>query len=112
LGFACRSGRVVQEIVFQRGLMGGECVRLALPGQTANTLQAASGKLVQIALDAAAGDIGEACDLLVGQSPTLQPQDRHLLLDPWMGMVVTLLADGGEVFGGKIEAAHDELQCS
>jgi hypothetical protein len=100
LGLACRTGRVLQEIVFQGGLMGGEFVRLAFPGQIANTLQAASGKLVQIALDAAAGDIGEAGDLLVCQSPTLQPQDRHLLLDPWMGVVVPLMADGGEVFGG------------
>ena len=46
------------------------------------------------------------------KSPALEPQDLHLLLDPRMGVVVAVMADGGEVFGGKNEVAHGEIQYS
>src|SRR5262249_39970581 len=42
----------------------------------------------------------------------LEPQDLHLLLDTGMGMVVTLVAEGVEVFGSEGETAHEEPQCS
>src|SRR5262249_28845454 len=92
--------------------MGREFVGLALPGQTAEALQAPHGELVEVALDAATGDIGQACDLLVRKALALEPQDLHLLLDTGMGMVVTLVAEGVEVFGSEGETAHEEPQCS
>jgi hypothetical protein len=39
----------------------GQFVELARPGQAAQALQAAVGELVEVALDAAARDIGGAC---------------------------------------------------
>ena len=92
--------------------MGGEFVGPPFPGQTTQALQAAVGELVEVALDAAAGDVGQARDVLVGQPPTLQPQDLHFLLDAGMRVVVAFVAEGNEVFGREGEAAHGKFLCS
>ena len=112
LGFPGGARRVFQEVIFQRGVMSGEFVGLALPGETADAFQAAGGELVEVALHAAPRDIGEAGDVFVGEALALEPQDFHLLLDAWMRVMVALVADGVEVFGSKDEAAHGDFLCS
>jgi len=92
--------------------MGGELVDLALPGEAADALQAAVEELVEGALHAAPRDIGEAGDVLVGESLALEPQDFQLLLDTGMRVMVALVADGVEVFGSKGEVAHGDFLCS
>ena len=103
---------MLQEVVLQGGLVGGELVGLASPGQAPDPTQAAVGELVEVALDAAAEDIGQAGDVLVGQGLALQSQDLYLLLHARVGVVVALVADGVEVFGAEGKAAHGGLPCS
>ncbi len=103
LGFAAGARRVLQEGVFQGRLMGGQFVGLAFPGRATKARQAAVGELVEVALYAASGDIGEFGDLFVGEALALEPQDLHLLLDPRMRMMVALVADGVEVFAVKVK---------
>ena len=69
LGFAGRTRRVLQEVVFQGGLMGAEFVGLPFQGRWRIRSKPPVGELVEIALDAAAGDIGEAGDVRVGEVP-------------------------------------------
>jgi len=103
---------VFQEVALQGDLVSGEFVGLALPGQAAEALQAAVGELVEVALDAAAGDVGEASDVFVAEALALEPQDLHLLLDARVGVMVALVADGVEGLGSEGEAAHSRLLCS
>jgi hypothetical protein len=103
---------VLHKIVLQRGPVFGQGVGFALPRQPADARQAAGGELVEVALDAAAGDAGQAGDFLVGQTLTLEPEDGQLLLDARMRVMVALVADGVEVFGGEDEAAHGGFLCS
>jgi hypothetical protein len=60
-------------MVLQGGLVSGQFVGLALPGQAAEPFQAAVGKLVEVTLDAAARDRGQAGDVLVGATLALEP---------------------------------------
>jgi len=92
--------------------MGGEFVGLALPGPTADTLQSAVGERIEVALDAASRDVGKAGDGFVVQPLALEPQDFHPLLDAWMRVMVTRVADGVEVFGSKGETAHGDFLCN
>jgi hypothetical protein len=92
--------------------MGRAFVGFALPRETADTLQAAVGELIEVTLHAASRDVGKAGDVLVGEALTLEPQDFHLLLDARMRVMVALVADGVEVFGSKSEAAHGDFLCS
>jgi hypothetical protein len=92
--------------------MDRQLVGLALPGEAADTFQAAVGELVEVALDAAPGDIGQAGDVLVSGALAFEPQDLHLLLDTRMRMMVAVVADRVEVFGGKREVAHGRFLCS
>ena len=91
--------------------MGGEGVGLALPGELADAPQAAVGELVEVALDTAPRDVGQAGDVFVGEALALEPQDFHLLLDAGMRVAVALVANGVEVFGSKGEAAHGDILC-
>src|SRR5262249_31066657 len=97
--------------VFQRGLVGGAFVGLALPRQVPHPFPATLGECVEVALDAAAGDVGAAADRLVGATLAFQPPDLHLLLDAWVRVAIALVANRGEVFGAEGEAAHEELPC-
>ncbi|HVS37368.1 MAG TPA: hypothetical protein VMS17_17535 [Gemmataceae bacterium] len=92
--------------------MAREFVGLALPGEAADPLQAAVGELVEVALHAAPGDVGETGDVLVGEALTLEPQDLHLPLDERRRVMVALVADRVEVLGSKGEAAHGGFLCS
>ena len=83
-----------------------QLVDSALPGQTANLLQAAGDELIEVTLDRAAGHVGQAGDGFVGEALALEPQDLHLLLDARMGVVVSLVADRIEIVGGEGEASH------
>jgi hypothetical protein len=103
---------VLQEVVLQRVAVGGQCVGLAFPGQAADSFQAASGELVEVAWHAAAGYGGQAGDVLVGTALALEPQDFELVLDARMRVVIAVVANGGEDFWRKREAAHGLLQCS
>ncbi len=73
---------------------------------------AASGELVEVALDATAGDAGQPGNVLVRASLALEPQDFHLLLHAGMRIVIAVVADGGEGFRREAEVAHGILQCS
>jgi hypothetical protein len=92
--------------------MGLPFVGLALPREAADTPPTAVGELVEVALDAAPGDIGQASDVLVGETLAFEPQDLHLLLDARMRMMVAVVADRVAVFGGKREVAHGRFLCS
>jgi hypothetical protein len=109
LGFAGRAGRVLQKEVLQGSVMGGKGVGGAPPRETAQTLQAAVGELVEIALDAAPRDSGQTGDVVVRESLTFEPQDLHLLLDARMGMVIAIMANGGEDVGSESECSHGKL---
>ena len=57
---------MVHEVVFQGGLMRRQFARGPLPGHAPQAAETACEELVQVALDGAPGDAGEASDLLVG----------------------------------------------
>ena len=87
---------MLQEVVLQGGVVRREFVGLALPGQAAEPIQAPVGELVEVTLDAAAGDGGEARDVLVRATLAFEPQDLHLLLHAGMGVMIAVVAKGGE----------------
>jgi hypothetical protein len=64
---------VLQEVVLQGSLVGGQCVGLALPGQAAEPFEATVGELVEVALDAAARDSGQTGDVFVRATLALEP---------------------------------------
>src|SRR5205085_5612141 len=91
LRFARRAWWVLQKVVFQGVALAGQSVRGSLPGQPAEVVQAMGRILVEVPLDAATRHLRQAGDLRVGQLVTLEPEDLHLLLDAWMGMMVSLV---------------------
>ena len=92
--------------------MGGEFVGLALPGEEADAFQATVGELVEVALHAAPRDAGQAGDVFVGATVTLEPQDFHLLLNAGVRMVIAVVADGSKDFRRESEVTHGALQGS
>ena len=97
------------EVVFQGSLVSGESVGLTLPGQASELVHAAVGELVEVALDTAAGDAGQAGDVLVSATLALEPQDFHLLLHARMRMVIAVVADRGQDFRSEGERTHGIL---
>jgi hypothetical protein len=92
--------------------LASELVGLAFPGQASKPFQASLGELVEVALDAAARDGGQARDILMRATLALEPQDLHLLLHAGMRMVIAVVANRSEDFRRKGKVTHGILECS
>jgi hypothetical protein len=68
--------------------------------------QTAVEVLVEVALDGAAAEVGQAGDLGVRDAPALEPEDLHLLLDSGVGVVEPLAPQGGHILAGEGELPH------
>jgi hypothetical protein len=85
---------------------------LALPAEGAGPAEAASLKLVEVALHGAGRDVGRLGDVFVGEALALQPKHHHLALDAGVWAVETLVADLRQHFRAEGEPAHGCLSAS
>jgi hypothetical protein len=97
---------VLQEVVLQRLGVGRQVALGAVEVDPPQGRDAAGEALVEVALDGAAAQVGEAGDLGVRQAAALQPQHLHLLLDARVGVVEPLAPQGGDVRVGEGKLPH------
>jgi hypothetical protein len=111
LGLARRPRRVLQEVVLQRLGVGRQVALGPVELHPPQGLEPAGQVLVEVALDGAAAEVGQAGDLGVGQAPALEPQHLHLLLDAGVGVVEPLAPQGGDIRLGEDELPHGRPRC-
>src|SRR5262249_45054262 len=68
--------------------------------------QAALEVLVEVALDAATGDVGVGGDRVVAHSMALEPEHLHLSLDPGVGVMVTVVGQVPPVIRSEGDRPH------
>ena len=101
------AGWVRLEVLLQGGLVFDQGASGMMAWAATQAGQAPLEVLVQVALDAATGDIGGGGDVVVAEAVALEPEDLHLPLDPRVGVMVTVVGQFLPVFCWEGEGAHD-----
>jgi hypothetical protein len=106
LGLPGAAGRVLQEVVLQRLRVDRQLALGPVEVGPPQGLEPAGQVLVEVALDGAAAEAGQASDLSVGQAAALEPEDLHFLLDTGVGVMEPLAAQGGYIRVSEHELPH------
>jgi hypothetical protein len=100
--------RVFQEVIRQGPGVGREFALGPAELDPPQGGAAAVELLVEVALDCALAEVGQAGDPGVRQAAALQPQNLHLLLHAREGVVEALAIEGGHVLVGEGEFPRGE----